>query len=364
MYIKNKIEKAAEYRLRHANDLGSKIDFASNDYLGAAKAFVPSFHINDKSNVRSSRMLFGQHNALSLLEENMAVFFGFQSAIVFQSGYQANVGLLSAFSGRNVHFYYDELIHASMHDGLRLGVNKRFVFQHNNYQELDSLLQKNASSADINIILCEGLYSMDGDCSNANKITLVAEKHAAKIIVDEAHSSGIFGENGLGLWKAHSSILAKVVTFGKAYGSEGAVVLCNAECKQFLYQYCRALIYSTAPSAAFCNGMSLAFNWVVSANNAREQLQSNIDFFRENLADKLKHKNNFPSVKESPVQVLLMPKETLLEIEKKASENNMALKAIFAPSVAKGQERIRISLHAYNSSEEILQLCHLLNSFA
>ena len=360
MYIKNKLESAKTYRLRQANDLDDCIDFASNDYLGCAKEGIPVPRENSADNIRSSRMLFGQHQALSDLEKAAALQFGFDKAIVFPTGYQANVGLISAFSGRRVNFYYDELIHASMHDGLRLGVNNKFSFAHNNGNALAELLQKHAESADINIVLCEGLYSMDGDVSNPKEIVQVSEKYGAKIIVDEAHSAGIYGENGLGLWPTNSAVLAKVVTFGKAYGAEGAVVLCSNETHEFLYQYCRSLIYSTAPSVHFCQSALQALQWVSKAESERLQLQENINAFRSVLNG---GNGKLPSVESSPVQILVLPTDTLLAIEKEAAQQKIALKAIFYPTVAKGQERLRISLHAFNTREEILKLCALLNQF-
>lgn len=360
MYIQNKIANAKAYRLRQANDLGDCIDFASNDYLGCAKAGIPVPALSTEQNTRSSRMLFGQHKALSDVEAKAAQHFGFENAIVFPSGYQANVGLISAFSGRRVNFYYDELIHASMHDGMRLGVNNKFAFAHNQIKDLDALLTKHSHDADINIILCEGLYSMDGDVSEENAFIKIAEKHKAKIIIDEAHSAGIYGEMGLGLWQNNPSILAKVVTFGKAFGAEGAVVLCDNETHLFLTQYCRALIYSTAPSVHFCQSASQALSWVIKADEARNNLQKNIALFRFNLPKALKFS---PSLDSSPVQVIILATETLLAIEREAEKQGIALKAIFYPSVAKGQERLRISLHAFNSNAEILQLCQLLNPF-
>lgn len=360
MYIKNKLESAKAYRLRKANDLDGCIDFASNDYLGCAKEGVPVPRENSADNIRSSRMLFGQHKALSDLEKAAALQFGFEKAIVFPSGYQANVGLISAFSGRRVNFYYDELIHASMHDGLRLGVNNKFSFVHNNADALAELLKKHAKSADINIVLCEGLYSMDGDVSNPKEIEQVAEKYGAKIIVDEAHSAGIYGENGLGLWTMNPAVLAKVVTFGKAYGAEGAVVLCSNETHEFLYQYCRSLIYSTAPSVHFCQSAWQALEWVSKAESERLQLQENIKLFRASLKN---GGETLPSLETSPVQVLILPTDALLAIEKEAAQQKIALKAIFYPTVAKGQERLRISLHAFNTHDEILKLCVLLNQY-
>jgi 8-amino-7-oxononanoate synthase len=362
MYIKSKLDKAKAYRVRQANGLESKIDFASNDYLGLALVNDLEHVQLDGNNTRSSRMLFGQHKALSFVEEYLAKTFGFESAVLFPTGYQANVGLISAFSGRRVAFYCDQLIHASMHDGLRLGVNNRYFYKHNDATDLQQLLEKHAEESDINIVLTEGLFSMDGDKASQTEIKRVAKKFGAKIIVDEAHSAGVFGDEGEGLWQNDEGLLAKVVTFGKAYAGEGAVVLCSAETKEFLYQYCRALIFSTAPSKTFCEQVQWAVHKVQSATKNRAQLQSNIAFFRKNLDDQFFHSNRLLGDEESPVQALLFDISRLLEIEKKAEKQNLAIKAIFYPTVAKGEERLRISLHAFNTENEMLQLCGLLNS--
>lgn len=362
MYIQSKLDKAKAYRVRQANGLESKVDFASNDYLGLALDNVLEHVQLVGENTRSSRMLFGQHKALSFVEEYLAKAFGFESAVLFPTGYQANVGLVSAFSGRRVAFYCDQLIHASMHDGLRLGVNNRYFYKHNDATDLQQLLEKHAEDSDINIVLTEGLFSMDGDKASQTEIKRVAKKFGAKIIVDEAHSAGVFGDEGEGLWQNDDCILAKVVTFGKAYAGEGAVVLCSAETKEFLYQYCRALIFSTAPSKSFCEQVHWAMQKVQSASGNRAQLKSNIAFFRKNLNNEFVRSNRLLGDEESPVQALLFDTSRLLEIEKKAEKQNIAIKAIFYPTVAKGEERLRISLHAFNTENEILQLCNLLNS--
>jgi 8-amino-7-oxononanoate synthase len=362
MYVQKKLDKAKAYRVRKADGLESKIDFASNDYLGLAKTNIPSPTLLDGQNTRSSRMLFGQHEALDFVEDHLAKVFGFEAAVLFPTGYQANVGLISAFSGRRVAFYSDELIHASMHDGLRLGVNNRYFYKHNDAAHLEQLLEKHAQESEINIILTEGLFSMDGDAAAQAEIKSVANKFGARIIIDEAHSAGVFGGKGEGLWQNDDGILAKVVTFGKAYAGEGAVVLCSAETKAFLYQYCRALIFSTAPSKSFCQQVFSAVELAQSASENREQLRANIAFFRKNLGDQFIHSGRLMGDDVSPVQALLFDTPTLLEIEKEAEEQNIAIKAIFYPTVAKGEERLRISIHAFNTEKEITQLCALLNS--
>lgn len=351
-FINQKLEQAKNYRLRKQNGIDKGfIDFSSNDYLGLAKEKAT---VTANSGSASSRLISGQHPLLSQLEKELSKAFSFESALFFGSGYHANLALISAFNHQKIHFVCDELIHASIHDGLKMGNASLSFFKHN---DMPSLEEQLVSTSKETIIVVESTYSMDGDQCDWQSIKAMANKHNAKIIVDEAHSTGLIGEEYLGLAKNDKNVLAKVVTFGKAFGCEGGLVLCNKETKSFLVNFSRPLIYSTAPSPLLCKSVLMQFELWQKSTNAINKLNENCDYFKGIFKEYLNQNQVF----KGPIFPILLPKEKLLTLEQKCLENKIAVKAIFHPTVAKGQERLRICLHAYNTQKEIDLLFKLLS---
>ena len=351
-FINQKLEQAKNYRLRKQNGIDEGfVDFSSNDYLGLAKEKAT---VTANSGSASSRLISGQHSLLSQLENELSKIFSFESALFFGSGYHANLALISAFNHQKIHFVCDELIHASIHDGLKMGNASLSFFKHNDMQSLEEQL---LSTTKETIIVVESTYSMDGDQCDWQNIKAMASKYNAKIIVDEAHSTGLIGDEYLGLAKNDKSVLAKVVTFGKAFGCEGGVILCNNETKAFLVNFSRPLIYSTAPSPLLCQSVLSQFSLWQQSSNAIKKLNDNCHYFKEIFKEYLNQNQEL----RGPIFPILLSKEKLLKLEQKCLDNQIAVKAIFHPTVAKGQERLRICLHAYNTHEEIDLLFKLLN---
>ena len=351
-FINQKLEQAKNYRLRKLNGIDNGfIDFSSNDYLGLAKEKTT---VTADSGSASSRLISGQHPLLNQLENSLSKAFSFESALFFASGYHANLALISAFNHQKLHFICDELVHASIHDALKMGNASVSFFKHNN---LESLEEQLSSSSKETIVVVESTYSMDGDQCDWQNINSLANKYNAKIIVDEAHSTGLIGDDYLGLAKNDKNVLAKVVTFGKAFGCEGGLVLCDKETKSFLVNFSRPLIYSTAPSSLLCKSVLMQFELWQKSSNAIIKLKENCEYFQKLFSKYL----NEDQVLKGPIFPILLPKEKLLTLEKKCLENKIAVKAIFHPTVAKGQERLRICLHAFNTQEEIDLLFELLS---
>ncbi|MFT5777492.1 MAG: 8-amino-7-oxononanoate synthase [Crocinitomicaceae bacterium] len=344
--------------LRSLSLSAGMVDFGSNDYLGLAKlANVQTSE--ESSGATGSRLITGNSEQIEAAEERLALFFDSKAAICFNSGYDANIGILSAVPQRGDIIIYDEFIHASARDGIRLSHAKSYSFNHNSVEDLRRLLEKNTSSTCY--IAIEALYSMDGDFCPLLDICQLAEQFGAYVILDEAHSAGIYGEDGKGLAHAlilHENLLIRLVTFGKAYGAHGAVVLCSTDMQTFLINFARSLIYTTAlPVSCYIQMATIVSHPGLKAR--RDQLQENIAYFRANLSTLTSR-----SAANSPIQIVeIKAIQQLREVEQDLRKANLFVKAIYAPTVAEGRECLRICIHSENSLEELDQLHRLLDEW-
>jgi 8-amino-7-oxononanoate synthase len=348
--LKDKLVKRKEEgTLRFLSDFDGLIDFCSNDYLGLSRE---SIYFNETSyGGTGSRLISGTSKEAILAERELACFFNAQSALLFNSGYDANLGLFSSVPQRGDTVLYDALIHASIRDGIRLGFASGKSFAHNDLHDLENKLSETQG---VIYVVVEGLYSMDGDFSPLLQITEICEKHGAYLIVDEAHSAGLFGDSGEGLVTAlglDNKIFARLVTFGKAYGSHGACVLGSSELIIYLLNFARSFIYTTAlpPKSYVRNSKIITFE---SLEERRAQLQENLNLFRSGFLH-----TGLISELNSPIQILELgdiaaTKSCAADLQK----NGIAVKPIYAPTVPKGKERIRLCFHSFNTEKEINQL--------
>ena len=335
------------------------VDFYSNDYLGLSRpSSLVSRHpsllpCTSSLGSTGSRLISGNSFEAETCENFLATFFQSEAALVFNSGYDANIGLFSSVPQKGDTVIYDALIHASIRDGIRLSLAKSYSFAHNDLHDLEKKLTRSEGSV---FVAVESLYSMDGDICLLDEVINLCAKYNAFLIVDEAHASGVLGENGKGL-TYNKHVFARIITFGKGYGFHGAAVLGSEELKNYLINFARSFIYTTAlPMQDYV----LIQQQIESSldNPPRIQLQSNIDFFRSTL--------NYQGVSDanSPIQIIEVPGvENALSLAKRLQENNFAVKAILSPTVPKGQERIRICIHAFNTKEEINNLIEILHDF-
>ncbi len=334
------------------------IDFYSNDYLGIAKLKGEE---NGLDGSTGSRLISGNSILAEDLEKYAAEFFNYPSATLFNSGYAANTGLLSCLPQRGDTIIYDELCHASIRDGIQLSKADAYKFRHNDYEHLEERIK--AAKGEVYIVV-EGVYSMDGDEPNFFFLNDICDKYGAFLIVDEAHSGGVYGETGEGLLQGYECedllkgyAFAKVVTFGKAFGSHGAMVLGSAELKEYLVNFSRPFIYTTALPPSSIERIQFAISKVRTAEEERLALKENIMFFRQAAV-----RNNVKIMdSKSPIQGVVIPSN--VAVKAKAAELvalGFLVKAILSPTVPKGQERIRICLHSYNTQKEINALIEAL----
>ena len=331
------------------------IDFFSNDYIGLSKFNIPISH--EPNGSTGSRLLSGNSLEAERCELRLAEHFKAEAALIFNSGYVANVGLLSAVLQRGDLVLYDQYVHASSRDGLRLSLAESLSFKHNNIEDLRTKLKK--SKAATNYVLVESLYSMDGDVAPLSEITELCKSLNAYLIVDEAHAGGVYGRGGRGMCiesQVESDVFARIVTFGKAYGCHGAVVLGSNTLKSFLVNFSRSFIYSTAlPSSSY-----KVIEQLVTKTNIEERLQllkQNITYFRKQC-----HSLEFLSDLNSPIQILEFENREILEdLVRRIRSHGIFTKAIYPPTVPEGKSRLRLCLHAFNTENEIdiLTMCLL-----
>lgn len=349
-------ERKAQQSFRSLKLMHNKIDFCSNDYLGIAKNNLLQLEETSFNNGSTgSRLLAGNYSLIEEVEKEIAAFHASDAALMYNSGYDANVGLLSAVPQKGDTVIYDYLCHASIRDGIRLSFAQSFSFAHNDITDLEKKLQH--ASGNI-FIVTESVFSMDGDLCPLQNIIQLCEQYNAHLIIDEAHATGVIGQKGEGLVQ-HSQmqkkVFARVHTFGKACGCHGAVVLGSNQLKDYLINFSRSLIYSTSLPPHAAAVIRKSYQTFPAMHGQREYLQQLIQQFQ--LANIRYEK--FESL--TPIQVVLVPgNEEVKRLANQLQEHNLDVRAILYPTVPKGKERLRIVLHAFNTEEDLQQLIKLL----
>lgn len=346
----DKIEKRKiEETLRSLSCFSDKIDFYSNDYLSASK--IPTDNISNIFGSTGSRLISGNSIEAENCETFLADFFNAASALVFNSGYDANVGFFSAIPQRGDTVIYDEHIHASVRDGISLSKADSFSFSHNSVDDLKKKILKSKGTVYVAI---EGLYSMDGDIAPLKEIVSVSKEFGAYLIIDEAHSAGVFGESGKGLLNEldlEIDIFARLITFGKAFGAHGGCILGSKILKEYLLNFARSFIFTTAlPPKEYFRIENIVGS--KSLNEERKLLVQNVKLFRETCQG-----INLISDERSPIQMLRIGSiEETKRIAEIVLKKGFDVKAIFSPTVKKGSESIRICIHSHNTEKEIREL--------
>jgi 8-amino-7-oxononanoate synthase len=342
------------------------VDFYSNDYLGLSKnpkvlqASIHAISEGGEFGSGASRLISGNRVAVEQFEEFLARFHDVESALFFNSGYAANQGLISCMATRHDTILYDELIHASLREGLALSHAAHFSFRHNDLEHLNQRLQRAKGQV---FIISESVFSMDGDEVPLLSMLELAEKHGAALVIDEAHAVGVVGPRGEGLVQKlglQDRIWARIPTFGKALGGHGAAVLGPKYLKDYLINFSKPLIYTTAAPAHVATTLLAAYQIMLQENTAAV-LQQNIQYFLQKLGEELKP-HFIPS--RSAIHCLLWPGNSAVrELSRALSVEGIGVWPILHPTVPKGQERLRICLHAYNTRQEIDLLINVLTKY-
>ncbi len=375
-----KVEKRLENRkqenaFRNLGENKGKTDFSSNDYLGFAfseeiwaKAYqIVRQNTPFQNGATGSRLLSGNHQLYKLAEETIARFHQSESALIFNSGFDANTGFFSSVPQRGDIILFDEFSHASIREGILLSNAKSFKFSHNNLVALEEKIKAvKLGSADV-FVVTESVFSMDGDSPDLENMVEICEKYSCFLIVDEAHATGVFGPQGQGLLQElnlQHRVFARIVTFGKALGAHGAVVLGSEKLIAYLINFARSFIYTTAlPPHSVATILAV---YLKLSNNDTftelQKLQHTIDFFRKKI--KQFQINELFIESTSAIQSCIIPgNEQVKELAYSLQNQKFNVKPILAPTVPAGKERLRFCLHSYNSEEEIEAVLILLANF-
>jgi len=362
-YIQNKLdERKALGTYRSLKTAKPAIDFCSNDYLGFARSAELKDCVDQylKQNYQylngstGSRLLSGNTTFCEELESEIAAYHNSEAGLIFNSGYDANLGLFSSLPQRGDTIITDELIHACIIDGSRLSHATRYKFKHNDLQSLEDKLKLATGNCYIAI---ESIYSMDGDSAPIAEIIALADDYNANVIVDEAHAVGLFDKGLVNELNLQDKVFARVVTFGKALGTHGAIVLGSDILRQYLINFARSFIYTTASSFHQQVSIKKAYEFLQASNHEQQRLIKNIDLFKSGLG------NSFGLLESnSAIQSIVIPgNDKVKQFTAILQQNNFDIRPILSPTVAVGSERLRICLHSFNTDLEINDLTELLN---
>ncbi len=364
--------------LRVLSETNNLVDFSSNDYLGLAKdekLFATTFRmlLNEgisENGSGGSRLISGNHKLYTKLEKQLATWCNAESALVFNSGYAANLGFFSTVPQRGDIVFYDNLIHASIRDGIKLGTAKSYKFKHDDIADLQAKyeLERKRNPKGINVyVVTEAVFSMDGDTPNIKALAKFCSNNKVYLVVDEAHALGVFGSKGDGLVAElglEKQVFARIVTFGKALGCHGAAILGSKALTAYLVNFARSFIYTTAmpPHALSSIYAAVLFLQGDEGRVAQERLKQQIALFKNKV--KTLYLDNAFITSESAIQSCLIPGNSAVNtVAKQLSDAGFSVKAIRSPTVPEGEERLRFCLHSDNSAEEIGYVLQLLKTY-
>ncbi|MGB0836941.1 MAG: aminotransferase class I/II-fold pyridoxal phosphate-dependent enzyme [Flavobacteriaceae bacterium] len=332
------------------------VDFLTNDYLGLHSHFDSDLFScfepqSPEIGATGSRLISGHHNVHDDLEVYLADFYRAPQALLYTSGYTANIGLFQCLTTKDDLVFYDQLSHASIREGLRLGLGKSMKFMHNNLVDLEQkLARKSQDTKGLIYVVVESVYSMDGDVAPLSGLVDLCSRYGAHLIVDEAHGVGVFDPEGRGLVCSlglEDKVYARVVTFGKAIACHGAAILGTETLKSYLINFSRSFIYTTGISIHDCRLIHFQHEQMRHGNQLAR--------LRENIAY---YQSIFEFATSSAIQIIPRSSDlnSLQRLVVRLKDSGVHCKLVQSPTVPEGEERIRICLHSFNTVEELLLL--------
>ena len=366
-FLKNKLQERQEAgTYRELKPENGMVDFCSNDYLGFARSPILKQSIAHEVNnhplslngAAGSRLLSGNIQYAEDLEQQIAIYHQSEAGLLFNSGYDANLGLLSSLAQRGDTIILDELVHASIIDGARLSYANRYSFRHNDLESLEAKLKLSKGNC---YVVVESVYSMDGDTPPLTQILNLTEEYNAALIVDEAHAVGLYPRGLVCELSLQHRIFARVITFGKALGSHGAIVLGSNDLRKYLINFARSFIYTTAAPFHQLAAIKMAYQLLENSGEAIFCLKKNIELFKQQVNT---GKNFTLLNSDSAIQcIVFKSNEMAREAAQQLQLNNFDVRPILSPTVAQGTERIRVCLHSFNTENDLTLLAATLNKF-
>jgi 8-amino-7-oxononanoate synthase len=354
--------------LRKLKNSFPEIDFCSNDYLGFSRLGLlqKKFESNGTHltsfGSTGSRLMSGNSQFVEEAEKQIALFHHGKSALIFNSGYDANIGLLSSVAQRTDLILYDELVHASIQDGIKLSAATHYKFRHNDLHSVEELIARHQKNFENIYVVVESVYALDGDSAPLLELSeLCKPSKNLFLIVDEAHAIGVFGSQGRGLCNAmviEQHCFARIYTYGKAMGCQGAAVVGSHILTNYLVNFARSFIYTTALPEHSIEAILHAYQLLIETNE-KDKLQKNIAYFYSkttSLRNCIKSQSGIHSL-------LVGSNEQADKLEQALAAKNIHVRTMKSPTVRHATERVRISLHSYNTKEEIDTLVEVLNEF-
>jgi 8-amino-7-oxononanoate synthase len=341
------------------------INFSHNDYLSIAQhphvtaAFIAGanqFGLGSSS----SPVLSGFYQPNQLLEEKFAQFIQADRAILFNSGYHANLGVISTLANRQSLILADKFCHASILDGIQLSRAKLIRFRHNDLNHLETLLKQAKQPC---LIITESIFGMEGDISPIHHIAALAKDYHATLIVDDAHGIGVLGQQGRGIREWYNltqvDIPCLITPLGKAFGSSGALVSGSHEIIDAISQFARTYLFSTALPPAIASATLVSLDLVEQETWRREKLQEIIEYF---MAQAQSHALPIISQHLTPIKsIIIGDASATLQIQQNLLEHGFYVSCIRPPTVPEGTSRIKISLNCQHTTEEISSLLEQLS---
>ncbi|RKY42764.1 MAG: 8-amino-7-oxononanoate synthase [Candidatus Makaraimicrobium thalassicum] len=323
------------------------INLSSNDYLGLSShpelARAALAALSPVVGSSASRLMSGSTRLHHVLEDRIAGFKGKEAALVFNSGYQANVGIISALCGKDDCIFSDRLNHASIVDGIRLSGARLFRFRHNDTDHLEELLCRERNRHRGALILTETVFSMDGDIAPVGRISQLKKKHNCMFMVDEAHATGIFGACGGGVLEAEGVTGGADIimgTFSKALGGFGSYAATSRTLRDYLVNTCRSFIYSTSLPPSIIAADLAALELIKREPHRRETLLSNACYFRAGLKKKGFHVRGDSQI----VPIIVGENKEAVRVSEFLKGKGYWVTPVRPPTVPHGQARLRISL--------------------
>lgn len=358
-------QRAGQGLMRKLTTVRAGVDFFTNDYLGLAcskdlAGAIEGLHhgLGIHNGSGGSRLLGGNTAFTEKVEQTLSGIFRSEGALIFNSGYAANLSVLSAVPQKGDTILYDSLAHASLKDGARLSLATRHSFRHNDLSDLE---QKLKSAKGRKFIVVESIYSMDGDECPLHEITQLADQYDAVIVLDEAHSTGVKGPLGGGCCiekNLHEKIGIRIYTFGKGMGVHGACVAGSNNLIRYLINFSRPFIYTTALSQHQVVSIRCAFDYLAANMGLQDRLRKKIELY---LGGAGSLSNRTPS--HSAIQTILFPgNDHVRSIASTLQKQGFDVRPILYPTVPAGTERLRICLHTYNSDDEVIALTRALSA--
>ncbi|MDB5263171.1 MAG: 8-amino-7-oxononanoate synthase [Adhaeribacter sp.] len=352
--------------LRRLRTTAASIDFCSNDYLGLARSGKLRAGLESELQqynhlplgATGSRLLSGNSTLAEELETSIASFHAAPAALLFNSGFAANTGFFSALPQRGDTILYDEASHASIKDGIRLNFARAYSFRHNSPEDLRNKFRHATGEV---YVAVESLYSMDGDFAPLNELAEICAEKGAYLVVDEAHTNGLYGPRGAGLvpeLNLTDKVFARIMTFGKALGGHGAAVVGSEALRQYLINFSRPFIYTTALPLHALLSIKTAYTLLPHLDSERARIHALAKYLKKVLGQ-------LPGISvnsaDSPIQWLQAPDVAALKL---ISQNLLAggldARPVYPPTVPAGKERLRLIVHAFNTESEIEKLAAVI----